>query len=573
MARLGKNTKLTLFCISLVLYVFFSLPAPAQEQKNADAPNVVLISVDSLRPKNMSCYGYDKKTTPFLEELCRKGVRFDNAFSQCGWTSPSLVSLLTGFYPEVHGVTDRNSNVPESMLTPIEILARNGYLVPGISHIHSVFNYQNLGFERSSDTTPEQWIQNKTNSKKFFLWHHFYTPHLPYATEQKYKDMFFRPEWNNLPRKMSDKLAQIQRDIVIRKGTFTLTWPEMPPVVALYDADVRQTDDQIQSIIESLKQSGKLENTLIIITADHGEELLERGFIGHASTNLSGTLFDEVLHVPLIMYMPGRLPDGKVITDIVQTMDVMPTVLDILGIKDTSPVKRDGKSLLPLIMKPGQNSKQKSDEVAEVTEAAFGRTNPGGYQEQESGEPVLLQSVRTEKFKLISKTENGKTQLSLYDLKNDPDEKNNIASANEQETARLWLMLDKWIKDCKAKKKLFGAKQKQSVRQENELKLEITYPEQNQKMDFNKEGACIRIAWTGNKRRSYTVEYDVGRGSYKMQGVLPIDGTGRVFGPFPEELWTQFALYDPWRFRVWDNGSPEEKTNWHTFTFSKADRQ
>lgn len=518
--------------------------------------NVVLITVDSFRPDMLSCYGGGDDATPFLASLAKRGVVFDNAFSQCAWTSPSLVSTLTGFYPAIHGVVGRNNYADPALVTCVEVLKQHNYLVPGISHIHSVHNYQNLGFDRVVDTTPAKWLEGHAG-EKFFLWHHFYTPHLPYNPEPEYMEKFFPWKWDELPRKLQQKLEIIRRDIIVRKGSFALCPQEMPAVKALYRATLRQVDDQIKQLWDILEQKGLLDKTLFIVTADHGEEMLERGFIGHASTNLSGTAFDEVLRIPLIMSLPGVLPEGKRVESLVGTIDIMPTVFDILGIVD--PVKRSGHSLLGVI-----------EDGTKGRAHIFCENRPGGYQVEDSDDKSWLYAVVTSRWKLILKrSEKGEESLELYDRKADPGETENVAAHYPAEQKRLKALLARWfVENTHTKQRLLGKSGQTHLEAATTVPV-VTAPADGAVLDFDADNARIALSWTGSAGREYALEYEVGRGDYFMQGVLDISGNGRVFGPFPADLWQQFHLYNPWRFRVCDKTAPELKSEWREFGFEE----
>jgi arylsulfatase A-like enzyme len=190
---------------------------------------------------------------------------------------------------------------------------------------------------------------------------------------------------------------------------------DTPGVRALYDGEVRVFDDMVGGWLKKLESLGILDDTLIIITADHGEELLERGHVGHTSCNLKGTLYDECIHVPLILRYPKRLPAGTVVRQQVSQVDVMPTLFDLLGLE--MPLPHDGASLLPLITGQSQTFRAES----------FAETPPAGWQAL-PGDDRRIWCVRTAEWKLIVHHDptTGAEQSKLYDLTQDPSEQLNL---------------------------------------------------------------------------------------------------------------------------------------------------
>jgi arylsulfatase len=185
-----------------------------------------------------------------------------------------------------------------------------------------------------------------------------------------------------------------------------------PAVRALYDGEVRVFDDLVGRWIQALEALRMLDDTLVVVVADHGEELLERGHVGHSSCNLRGTLYDESIRIPLIMRYPQRLPEGTVVKRQVSQVDVMPTILDLLGIP--RPEFVDGSSLLPLV-EGTQMGPQRE---------AYAETTPAGWQALRDDRREIW-CVRTDRWKLIANTESASDihRFELYDLERDPEER------------------------------------------------------------------------------------------------------------------------------------------------------
>jgi arylsulfatase A-like enzyme len=190
---------------------------------------------------------------------------------------------------------------------------------------------------------------------------------------------------------------------------------DRPALHALYDGEVRVFDDLVGRWTAALEELGVLDDTLVVVVADHGEELLERGHVGHSSCNLRGTLYEESIKVPLIMRYPRRLPGGAVVQRQISQIDVMPTILDLLGIP--APDFMDGSSLLPLV-EGAQTGPPRE---------AYAETTPAGWQALRDDRRELW-CVRTDRWKLVANAERGSDphRFELYDLHTDPGERTNL---------------------------------------------------------------------------------------------------------------------------------------------------
>jgi arylsulfatase A-like enzyme len=403
--------------------------------------NTLFIMADALRPTNLGCYGYKKNTSPNIDRLARNGVVFKNVIATSPHTVPPVISLMTGLSSAMHGVFNQKTfgewlkRKPEK--TPLHLMQENNIVVDG----ELVMRYHPLGFKKDTKTEDILSYFQKNSTKRWFFLAEPYSTHLPYNPPDKYYKMFLpsglEPEkesWDKLsvvksrllvyPPGKTSRLEAGEKDVLpdddideSHKRTFgivELTEKERPFIEALYDGEVRVFDDLVGSYIGELSRLGIIDDTLIIITSDHGEELMERGHVGHSSCNLSGTLYDESIKVPLIMHLPKKLPAGKVIDDQIAQIDIMPTLFELLGLDLTT--RCDGKSLIPLIC-----SKEKS-----FREFAFSETIPAGWQALDSDKREMW-AVRTNNYKLIVKSQffSNDFEYEFYELDKDPDELRN----------------------------------------------------------------------------------------------------------------------------------------------------
>jgi arylsulfatase A-like enzyme len=369
---------------------------------NSDARwNVVLISLDTLRADRLGSYGYDRPTSPNLDALSGRGVRFETAVSQAPWTRPSHKSLFSGLYPASSKGIKRRPLAWQ--------LWKAGYrtwAVTGGGQVHPVFGFA-VGFDQYRvgnwiRDVPELLDQFAINgSRRQFLFLHTYGIHAPYRHDEFAKGL---PAGRIEGAYSFDDYKRFKR-----QGSPT-TAEEQEYVRALYDSGIAFVDRQLGQFVEGLEAHGLLKNTVIIVTSDHGEQHWENSAFGHGQN-----MYDHQLLVPLIVYLPPDLArsagirsrGGLVISDQVQLVDVYPTVMDLLSIPYSNVV--NGRSLMPLLR--GERL-PKVDAFAENTNVR---------QERKA-----LRSARY-KFVRVYSSRTSEMGIELYDLQADPGEHNNIA--------------------------------------------------------------------------------------------------------------------------------------------------
>jgi len=311
-------------------------------------PNVLLISIDTLRQDHVAAYGYDRPTTPALDRLAAEGARFANAWSTSSWTLPSHISALTGLLPSSHQVEGQNDRLSEEIATLAEAFASEGYASAGfVSHVYLDGQY---GFSRGFDeyvTRPTQIAEEVTDQalgwlddhrrRPFFLFLHYFDPHADYAPPAGYAERFdddyqgpSSGEYDFL-RQFEDPAVPLPEDVARH-------------VVALYDGEIRYTDDQIGRVVDRLREDGRLDDTIVAVFSDHGEEFKEHGSFGHG-----GTLYSEVTRVPLILRYPHRIQPGTRVEHPSVIAD-LPAVISLLAGKVPEPqFVRDPSGARPIV--------------------------------------------------------------------------------------------------------------------------------------------------------------------------------------------------------------------------------
>ncbi len=386
--------------------------------------NILLITVDCLRPDHMGIYGYSRPTTPNIDKFFSNSPRFSQVISQASWTSPSIISIFTGLYPAVHGMDAKGKYFDKYNWTPIKQLQQNGYITLGYD---TQQNYGNQGWTDGLKKGALIQTLQKYRDKKFFAWYHYREPHLPYNAPRPFKGSFFKDP-SVLSKTVLELLSGNEK---LTREKITLKEKDKEPVTDLYDEDVLYQDSLLAPVFEYLKSSGLEKKTIVVLTADHGEELMEHGFIGHASTSMKATVYDEVIRVPLLIKIPG-IQQKIDIKDQVQQVDIMPTLFEILGRTPSGHVQ--GESLLPLVF--GEKERQ--------NKFAFVETSFCGWQCPEDEKKNRLYAVRTGNWKLVQRRIDGIVQHHLYNLYADPGEKFDRINNNRLHARQLHQILTRY---------------------------------------------------------------------------------------------------------------------------------
>lgn len=391
-------------------------------------PNVLLLSVDSMAAGHLACYGYHCPTSPTMDRLAQSGILFENVIAQTNWTKPALASMLTSLYPSVHKTDSRGEAGDRTDVQPrqqanvlddrFRTLAQEfkdgGYVTAGISnggYAHSFF-----GFDRGFDFYSNQGGGLKSCAYQFLTWVlrnpgapffgfiHCWDAHFPYLDRAPYNQRFVK--------RRSKIVLDADTRSKINNREMALTDEEREFLKGLFDGAINYVDHQIAGIVQELKRLGLDRNTILVITADHGEAFMEHGVVEHTAC-----LYNEVLRIPLILSGPG-LSRGKRIPAQVRSIDIMPTLLDLCGVTPTSEIQ--GASLLPWI------TDARRDHLAAGSETQ--RT--GGQKAYSDGH-----------HKIIRKHAH---QVEVYDLVADPEEKYNIATANPRLCSAMEAQLRAW---------------------------------------------------------------------------------------------------------------------------------
>ena len=429
---------------------------------SATAPDVYLISIDTLAAKDMSLYGYSLPTTPHLDAFAQRASVFDRFYANANWTTPAIASLLTGLYPPTHGAVQMNGRLPVPVPTIASLLKEHGYVTAAVianSHAHPLELGFSDGFDylsgvqsrdpghiyeyaltlrqahlsvfldvlfkpfkfilrsklRSENWFPQEMVSdsamNVANSgrRPLFLWAHFLSPHQPYLPPEPFLHRFLS----------SNEFTAVED---FERPHFFYSKDQQDDVDRMrlrYDEFVAYTDNAVGSLLQQLEAAGLLANAVVIITADHGESF-EKGWAEHAGPMLHQAL----VHIPLIVQLPGQR-DGQRIAANAEQVDLAPTILDLVG--SPIPESLQGQSLVPAL---------RGGTLEEKPKFAFELMLTAHKDKPERGTAAVM----AKGFKLTHRFSTGCEEL--YAIDTDPGETDDLSAAKPEVAASLRQLLE-----------------------------------------------------------------------------------------------------------------------------------
>jgi arylsulfatase A-like enzyme len=399
------------------------LPACQHQAAPVHPRRVVLVSIDTLVPGHLGCYGYDRPTSPRLDAVAKAGVLFERATSPAPWTLPAHTSLLTGLYPRHHGVRNYDAKLSADVATLASVLAAHGFKTAAVVNSQNLsplygldrgfqdYEYvqEEVGRRAPSRTIVDRaigWLA-KHRDDPGFLFVHTYDVHSDYKSLPRYEQLFVRP----YDGPADGTTAQLLR---ARNGQVRFDQADIRHLLDLYDAGIRQTDDELGRLLDAI---GPGDDTLLIVLSDHGEEFAQHGGFLHGRTE-----YEELVRVPLIM-RGGGAPAGVRVPTTVSLIDVMPTILAAVGVPPPGPL--DGVDLAP---------------TWRGDAAAIGERYLFHEADHNNVEPDVTFAVRHDRDKLHFNRLTG--NVMLFDLGTDPGEHHDVSAAHPDLTAELRARLD-----------------------------------------------------------------------------------------------------------------------------------
>jgi arylsulfatase A-like enzyme len=462
----------TVVCIALILMIPFlsdlSLKYRFRSEKiKANRPNIILIVMDTVRADSLSCYQPEKETTPNIDSVAQEGTLFLNAVSPSPWTLPSHASMFTGLYPSQHEADWRNMYLDEEYLTLAEHLSEFGYqtvgltenpwvsknrgLAQGFKDFYELYVYPRSAViprvidkarsilfdyretrEYAADTVRvfKSWIYknyNKRSSKPFFAFLNLMPAHLPNYSRPQF--MFSNPSREDLEK--IEPVNQIPERFYLPQ--FGLNEKELRLMHSLYEGDVAYLDSKLGELFYFLKDSGVLENTVLILTSDHGENFGDHNLIEHQFC-----LYNSLLHVPLIIRYPPKIELGTENHDLVSTIFLFQTIVDLAGVPKNKNLRHiEDRSLLQ--SNADDFIYAEYDNPLNMIKGVIGDEAPDDF----NFEPFdkYLKCIYGSAYKFIWSSD-GKSEL--FSLKEDWQEKQNLFSSEELEAKQMYQQLRAW---------------------------------------------------------------------------------------------------------------------------------
>lgn len=437
--------------------------------------NILMIALDATRPDHLGCYGYHRDTSPHIDRVASKGILFTKAFAHASRTYMSVPSLLTSTYPSTHGVIDGLSVLPKDCLTLPAFLHSVGYSTALFStnpHVSTVYGYgsgvdefyepvQNIlkktffyklislfisksafnktflsfgwkildksctffRFQQDMLRTEPDYVTSKIISwisqhqtHPFFLYVHYEGGHVPYQSPPTYQKIF-SPDYHG--RQIGDPY------FLTDKEREKLSSPELEQMIALYDSKIKYHDDQLGRLFKFLEMTGLDKKTIVVLTADHGEELGEHGHFGHAS------LYNSCIQIPLILYNPKLFPSHRVIGELFGQVDLFPTLISLAGIKEKPgfSYKIEGMDFSPYLLNMGDRPRR---------EYIFSEVN---NEDRQYGF-IKHKSIRTREYQAIQIKAGHQVERLLFDFNTDPQENKNITMEKPEIARNLFETLE-----------------------------------------------------------------------------------------------------------------------------------
>lgn len=436
---------------ALLVPILFALGCSSAPEPKA--PNVLLIVLDTVRADVLSTYGYPKPTAPNIDRLAREGALMSQAISTDFWTLPSHASMLTGQYPSRHGATSESGRLDAGLSSLAEILRAAGFRTGGF--VTNAWLSKERGFGQGFDEYVESWKMPATNPSTLAIDRHGVRNAIEWMAAPNALDAPFFAFVNlnsaHMPYNpgsealitLSPKPRSIEGSRRLRKltgmwehlgGTLELNEVDYEILRELYEAEVLQVDALVGELVGALEAAGRLDDTLIIVTADHGENLGDHGSIDHLFS-----MYDSTLHIPMVLRHPTSFEAGRVDTALASPIDLLPTILSVAGVP-LPDIEIDGVDL----SQPERTARRfvvAENERPLNAIDLMGKSFPDFDTSKLDGRKRAL---RTSEHKLIWQ-EGG--PVELYDLSADPNELDDLSEREVELRTRLEGQLEVWMKE------------------------------------------------------------------------------------------------------------------------------
>lgn len=513
--------------ISLSLVALVAAAALALRDFARPEPvNVIVLTVESWRADAAT-----PVRMPNLFKAARRGVTFSRHRAASAWTAPNVISVLTGISPFRQGVHARGHSLPAEYDLLTEDLARRGWDVGAVQAFMLIDLFDNLGLHVEPGTDPMSWIaQRARRGTPFFAWYHYLDSHLPYNPKRADEILTAHPTRDGAERRRRERVRELP---AIPDGEIDFKDGDRDWVEALYRGGFEDFDTWFGQFWAFFDTSGLDENTILIVTADHGEEMLERGHVGHASTTRAGHLREELVRVPLFVWGPRErlpMPPGTVIDEMTDHLMIAPAIAGMLGLQDGPAFDSGGLFDLPR------------------RTVWTGLTSRAGFSEADPDRIGRFYAAITEgDLKLHAGfAPGGALEIETFDLAGDPGERNPLIAPPPH--ARE---LAEQLKGKVAAMRMPPTRGPAGGGDAGQTPPEWVHPAAGGRAGYADIAGREYLEWSGAGDATYVVEYKAGSGLLGLTGTLEVTGTRYDFGDVTEGYWATWVVpYGHVAFRV-----------------------
>jgi len=520
--------------ISLAIFAAFG----AYEQFRDRPLNVIVLTVDSWRADAVT-----RATMPNLFAAAQSGVEFSNHRAVSAWTGPNVVAVLTGLSSFEQGLHARGSSLPGDLDLLTKQAVLRGWEVAGLQAFMQIDLFKNLGFAFEPDGELEPWlIRNQREGGRFFLWYHYLQTHLPYDSAGELVD-----DTEAIP---DDPEIYVRQESVrtlpaIPAGSVAFRPSDKDWIRSAYMRGIEDFDSWFAEFWKFFKATGLDKSTILIVTADHGEELLERGLVGHASTTRAGHLREEIVRIPLFIWAPSRrlpIAAGSRVNYLTDHLMIAPTIAGLVGIETSS------------------TNEKRSLWEPDPAYVWTGLTSLGGFSEPDPDDVTKFVAAATDgKLKVQVNIDQGKiTNVEKWNLQENPNEAGtgrNVLGDFEDLTKRLQNEI--------AVMRLTSRPNVEPDLTDRTETPNWLHPRQSGAVRYDDIAESAYLSWSGDKTKRHVLEYEAGTGFLSLKGELEVEGARYDFGAVDQRYWNTWVVpYERVRFRVRNISTPGAWSEW-----------
>lgn len=498
--------------------------------------NVILMTVESWRLDSVT----EQNMPHLVLESGPHAFKFTNHRNVSAWTGPNVISLLSGLSPFEQDVHTRGDSVPPELDVATEKFEREGWIVKGLQAFMMIDLFDNLGLDIESGVDIKHWLASRSRDfQPFYLWYHYLPTHLPYQQKFSSLEGLYFPAEEDAPLdpELAARIEAVATQPVIPAGSVAFEEADRRWIESAYWGGVRDFDEWFAEFWRFYRKLGLHETTILVLTSDHGEELLERGNVGHASTTRAGHLHEEIVRVPLYVWLPPHLKgglDGATFAHPTDHSMIASALRRLVGLEDI-PEARQSAGGQPPWLPPVDRDWTALSSIA-------------GYAEPDPDDVTQFVAAATDGATKVQVgvTDGQIVNVEAWDIEGDPGEKTPL-SVTEPAVERLTALLADKIASMPSR----GEKQGAASAPSPQIVPKWVRPVASGQIDYDDIAGAAYITWSGDDAKRYIVAYEAGSGALALNGEIEVEGNRHDFGEIDKSYWATWILpYGQVRFRV-----------------------